>query len=266
MAPTSFTEMIVWIMAVVFLIGPGWLLAVRLFPDERPCWQIAVGGGIGIALLGLSTLVLSYLPVGLTRHSIIVAIVVLDGLLAVLLGWAPERILQRVSRLVSALQRRRQSGWKSYVWPAVALVTFLVFVLATPPLSQGSQESYTEFYIVDGLSDVPPWRRLLPASEPVGLTLAVVSHETTPESFQVHLITERATEIIPLGVLEPGGSLRAGIRIPSRTSAEQRYTLALYKGDSSVAYRTLHVWLRTPPGEFDAGNGPTQSLTRHGPR
>ena len=53
MAPTSadeyirITEMIVWTMAVVFLIGPGWLLAVRLFPDERLCWQITVGGGIG---------------------------------------------------------------------------------------------------------------------------------------------------------------------------------------------------------------------------
>jgi len=266
MALTSVTEMIVWTMAAVFLIGPGWLLAVWLFPDERPCWQIAVGGGMGIALLGLSALVLSYLPVGLTGRSVIGTIVVLDGLLALLLGRAPERILKRVSRLLAALRRGRQPDWKVYVSPAVAIVTFLVFVLVTPPLSQGAQESYTEFYIIDGLSDVPPWRRLLPASEPISLALAVVSHEMAPEPFQVHLITARETEIFPLGVLEPGANVVQSIRIPPRTSAEQRYTLALYKGDSSVAYRSLHLWIRAPAGEFDAGNGSTQSRTRHGPR
>lgn len=266
MVPTSVTEMIVWTMAAVFLLGPGWLLALRLFPDEPPHWQIAMGGGMGIALLGLSALVLSYLPVGLTRHSIIGATVVLDGLLALLLGRGLERIVQRVSRLLAAFRRGRQPDWKGYVSPAVALVTFLVCVLVTPPLSRGAQESFSEFYIVDGLSDVPPWRRLLPASEPISLTLAVVSHEAAPESFQVHLITEGETQIFPLGVLEPGANVVQSIYIPPRTSAEQRYTLALYKGDSSVAYRSLQLWLRAPAGEFDAGNGSTPFRTRLGLR
>ena len=266
MTPASLTETIAWSLATVFLTGPGWLLAVRLFPDERPGWQIAVGGGTGIALLGLSALVLSYLPVGLTPHSIIVTTVALDGLLALLLGRVPERFLRRMSNLLGTLKQGKPPTWKGYVPPALALMTFLVCVLVTPPSSQGAQESYSEFYIVDGLAGVPPWRRLLPASEPVSLTLAVVSHETAPASFQVWLITDRATEIIPLGVLEPGANVVQSIHIPPRTSAEQRYTLALYKGDSSVAYRTLHVWFRAPAGQFDAGAGSAQIWARHAPR
>jgi uncharacterized membrane protein len=247
----SITEAVIWSLALAYLVGPGWLLVVGLFPDERPAWQIAVGGGMGIALVGLTALGLSYLPAGITRTSTIIAIIVLNGLFAIVVGWAPERVFQRFSRLSSAVRSCRRPGWKNCVLAAFTFLIFSTFLLVMPSLSQENKESYTEFYIVDGLLEVPPWRRLVNATDPVSLTFAVVSHEKTAEVFQVYVTTEGETiQAIRLGVLEPGTNFRQSISIPARVRSAQQYALILCKDDSEISYRTLYFWLRTPPGAF----------------
>ncbi len=248
MALISTYETIIWMMALVYLFGPGWLWTFWFFPDEHPSWQIVVGSGIGIPLLGLIALSLSLLPWGITQDSVLLVSMALNGLCLIPLCIAPERAIQRLSQLFSSLGLDRKSGWKDYLTPVLTLLSLVAFLIVAPFLSRGDKESYTEFYIVDGLYKAPPWRRTIDADTPVSLTFAVVSREKAAESFQVHVVTEEETiQVIPLQALEPGESVELGIHIPPRANSEQSYTLVLYKGDLSIPYRTLHFWLRTPP-------------------
>jgi uncharacterized membrane protein len=251
----STREMTIWILSLAYLFGPGLLVTFWLFPDERPSWQIIVGGGVGIALIGLTALGLSFSPLGITQASVLVVGVALNGLFVIPFCGAPERVVQRWARLFKAFFSAGRSGkpdWqdhlRDYLTFAVALVSLFAFLVVALFLSRGDEKSYTEFYIVDGLAEAPLWRCLAAPSDLVSITFAVVSSEKTAESFQVHIMTEGETAwLFPLGVLEPGASVEQSISIPPPTESEQRYILDLYKGDSAMPYRTLYFWLQTLP-------------------
>jgi uncharacterized membrane protein len=260
MSSISAPEIIVWILALPLLFSPGWLLIFWLFPDERPSWQMAMGGGMSIALLGLIVLILSYLPLGITHDTIIIAIILLNGLLAILLWWAPNRVLPRLTRLVSDVGSGRGLAWRNDLAPASTVLILAVFLLVTPFLSPGQVESYTEFYIVDGLQEAPPWRRSTNVSDPVLLTLAVVSSEAAAAAFQIHvLVGEQIVEAIPLGLLEPGEGVQRGIIIPPRETPEQRVALLLYKDDSDTPYRSLFFWLHSPSESVGSSDNSSRS-------
>jgi uncharacterized membrane protein len=251
MSSVSVFELTIWILALAFLFSPGWLLIFWLFPNERPLWQIAVSSGTAVALLGVIALSLSYLPAGITRDSIAIVIVILNSLLAVLFWLGPERVIQRLSQLISGLGSLRKSGWKDSLPAALFVLIFITFLMFTLSLSQGRKESYTEFYISDGFLRAPPWRRHVEVSDVVPLTFAVASSENRAESCHVHVVAEgEPIEVIHLGVLQPGESVQRSISIPPRDSLKQLYLLELYKSDLKTPYRTLHFWLRTLPEEL----------------
>ncbi len=252
MSPVSVFEVFIWTLALTYSLSPGWCFIFWLFPDERPVWQIAMGGAMGIVLLGLMALGLSSLPLGITHEALVIAIVLLNGLLAILFLWAPQRVSKRLFQLLSILESRKRFDWKNHLPVAFALLALATFLIVTPSLTQGQKESYTEFYIVDGLLTTPPWRLPVNASGPVPLTFAIISHEQTFASFQVHVVTEGETiQVIRLGVLEPGATVEQSINLPPRVKSEQQYALILYKGDSNDPYRTLYFWLRMLPEQFD---------------
>jgi uncharacterized membrane protein len=256
----SAPEIIVWILALPLLFSPGWLLIFWLFPDERPSWQVAVGGGIGIVLLGLMVLILSYLPLGITHDTIVIAIVLLNGLLAILIWSAPNRVLSRLTRLVSDVRSGRELAWRNYLAPASTILVLTVFLLTTLSLNPRQRESYTEFYIVDGLQETPPWRRSTNVSDPVALTLAVVSSEQTATSFSIQVVIEEKTvEVISLGVLEPGEGIQRSITVPQPANREQRVELFLYKGNAESPYRSLFFWLPSPSEPLGPLENPSNS-------
>ena len=260
MSSISAPELIVWILALPLLFSPGWLLIFWLFPDERPSWQMAMGGGISIVLLGLIVLILSYLPLGITHGTIVIAIVLLNGLLAILIWSAPDRVLPRLTHLVSDVRLGRESAWRNYLAPASTILVLAVFLLTTLSLNPRQRESYTEFYIVDGLQEAPPWRRSTNASEPVPLTLAVVSSEQTATSFSIHVMTEeRTVEVISLGLLEPGEGIQRSITVPQPTNREQRVELFLYKDNVESPYRSLFFWLPSPSEPLNSLENPSRS-------
>lgn len=252
MSPISVFDVFIWTLALTYLLSPGWCFIFWLFPDERPMWQIAVGGAMGTVLLGLMVLGLSSLPLGITHDALVIAVVLLNGLLAILFLWAPQRVSERLFQLVSILESFKKFDWKGHVPVAFTLLALATFLIVTPSLTQGQKESYTEFYIVDGLLTTPPWRHPVNASDLVPLTFSVISHEQTSASFQVHVVTEGETiQVVSLGVLEPDTGVEQSISLPPRIKSEQRYALILYKGDSNDPYRTLYFWLRMSPQRFD---------------
>ncbi len=234
-------------LALAYFCGPAWLLTLWLFPDERPSWQIAVGSGMGISLLGLMALILSGLPVGITQMSIVVASIVLAQCLVLPFSLRPQRVQREVRRLIPIRQVVHRPAWKLYVSAGVGILSLSVFLVAIPIVSQRRTTGYTEFYIVEGLRGSPPWRSPMATSSPVSLTLSVVSREGKAEPFQIYLMTEGETiQVLDLGIIPPGANVQQTVTVPPRTRSEQQYAVVLYKTGADASYRTLHFWLRAP--------------------
>jgi uncharacterized membrane protein len=252
MSPAYVCDTVVSILVVVFMFSPGLLLTLCAFPDARPLWQIAMGAGFGIVLTGLSALGLSYLPVGITRHSVHLTIIVLNAPLAAWLWTVHRRRGVKSPGVWLTFMHCSKLDWKTCLPSALMFIILSMFVVVVPSLTHVRRESYTEFYIVDAYFDVPPWRRSVDASVLFPVTVAVVSSEKSAESFMVYVTTEgETTQVIHFGVLKPGETATHPIRIPPRVSRAQRYDLLLYKGESKTPYRTLYFWLRETPDQVD---------------
>jgi uncharacterized membrane protein len=252
MSPTYVCNTVGSILALVFVFSPGLLLTFCLFPDAHPLWQIAMGVGLGIVLTGLAALGLSYLPVGITRHSVHLVTIVLNASLAAWLWIVHRRGGLKLLDLWHTSRSCPKLVWKRYLPSALILIILSMFVVVAPSLTHVRRESYTEFYIVDAYFDVPPWRRSVDASVLFPVTVAVASSEKSAESFMVYVTTEgETTQVIHLGVLKPGETATHAIKISPRVSRAQRYDLLLYKGESKTPYRTLYFWLRETPDQVD---------------
>ncbi len=220
---------------VLWVFLPGFLLAIWLFPGERSLWHLSVGSGLGIALIGLIALALSYLPFGVTFLSVMTAAGVLSALFMACFWPALQVAFPPVSIRFG----------KRGALPAIgAVCVFLLFLAVVPAVAQARKESYTEFSIV-GAAEPLPWQRRVAAGEELGLTLAVASSEGAAESFEVRVTTEgKLLQVLDLGTLRPGESARLPIHLPPRERRAQRYDLALYKGGSQVPYRSLYFWVK----------------------
>ena len=227
---------ILFSLGMIFL--PAFLFVIFLFPRQHLLQKLALAGGFAILLNGIVVLILSHLPIGLRYHTFIIANLGLNIILMILL-WKTGFLTYRQLLYVPKQPDKR-------LLPLFAIISGVLFIIMALPLSQLQKESYTEFYIVEGFSDAPPWQRPVQISESVPLTLVVTSSERSAEEFEIRMIKdEEAIESLNLGKIAPGQSLNQLVVLPPRKNPTQRYDLVLYKGDMEAPYRILSIWLRT---------------------
>lgn len=226
-------------LGIIFL--PAFLLVVFLFPRQHLLRKLALAGGFAILLNGIVVLILSHLPIGLRYHTFIRANLGLNIILMILL-WKAELLTYRQVKGLFIAPNQPGKRW----FPLFAIISGILFIIIALSLSQLQKESYTEFYIVEGFSDAPPWQHPVQISESVPLTLVVTSSENREIDFEIKIIKgKEPIKSLNLGEIAPGQSLKKMIELPPRTNPTQRYDLVLYKGDVEAPYRTLSIWLRT---------------------
>jgi len=223
---------------ILLAFSPGLLLALLLFPDDRPAWQIAIGETLGLAILGSLAMVLSFLPFGngITFESIIISVSLLDALFSILLWKFRYTTLQNIWHF-------RPDTPTLY-----AGTIFLLFLMVIPFILEIRRESFSEFYIVDTYPTPWPWQRHVTLAEPISVTVAVVSHELQANHFSIELLTnETVIQTIDLGIIKAGKTVEQPIQIPPRTQSAQQFALRLYKNEITKPYRLLDFWLKTAP-------------------
>lgn len=226
-------------LGMIFL--PAFLFVIFIFPRQHLLRKLALAGGFAILLNGIVVLILSHLPIGLKYHTFIGANLGLNLILMILL-WKADLLTYRQVKGLFIAPYQQDKRW----FPLFAIISGVLFIIIALSLSQLQKESYTEFYIVEGFSDAPPWQGPVQISESVPLTLVVTSIENRVESFEIILTKDdEPIESLNLGKLAPGQSVKQLVELPLRTKPTQRYNLVLYKGDVEAPYRTLSIWLRT---------------------
>jgi hypothetical protein len=243
MSITFISELFVPILATALVFGPGLLLAVMFFPGQSKSWQISLGMGLAVVIIGWLGLLLSLLPVGVTFLSIVIGLLMIGGGEAIFFWAVRRRGLRNSSDLFPILRDIRREN----VLSLLVFIGFLMTLIVGLPLAQkNNEQGYTEFFLAEGFLKNPPWRRAFNATDTVSLTFVVKSNEKAAESFEVHVVTEgEISQVFKLGILYPGHIVKQSIKIVPLSGSMRRYDLVLYKGRSTMPYRSLHFWLQT---------------------
>jgi len=219
---------------------PGLLLALLLFPLDEFGWQLGVGVGLSLVILGTIALFLSLIPFGngITFLSLVVTLISLNSLFTVMLWRWRWKIIKKLFQFAPENTR---------VNIAIAII-FLPFLVVIPFLLQIKRESFSEFYIVDSYPTPWPWQRHVALTEPISVTVVVVSHELQANHFSIKLLTnEMVIQTFNLGTIEAGKTLEQLVYIPPRTQSAQQFALRLYKDEITKPYRLLDFWLKATP-------------------
>jgi uncharacterized membrane protein/LysM repeat protein len=238
---------------VFVLFLPGYVLVAALYPrkdDLDLVERLALSLGLSIAVVPLIGLGLNYSPWGI-RLNPILAFVTLFIVLAA--GVAMYRRLM----LPSAEAMGIPVNLALPKWPRLRMVDRLLgllLVLALAGLGVGAyflatssagSEEFTEFYVLGPSGKAEGYPRTVDIGDKFTLILGIVNHESEEASYQVQAKmagrpvvrlgglqlanNEKWESPLTLTATQPGGNLKV--------------EFVLYKGDSSVPYRTLHLWL-----------------------
>ena len=242
------------ILGVIFLlIFPGYTLTAALFPKKNNITGVeraALTLVLSFAVVSLAGLALNYTPWGirLTPIYIVVAAIILitSGIALLRRMGIPE-----ADRFVLHV-KLRMPKWYSvsrldrilYVGLAVAIIgaiTTMVYVIAEPK----AEEAFTNFYILGPEGKMENYPQELTLGEQVEVTLGIENHEHQDVSYKV-TVTLDGVEMQVIGSLKliDGEKWQNEVTLnPEKVGNNQKVEFQLYKGDETVPYLALHLWL-----------------------
>lgn len=227
---------------LALLIIPGLLLAQILFHSEHPSWKLAVSGVLSLVLAGWIALILGFLPSGITVYSVVTALILLISAEVFYLQKSRHLNIGIVVSFLNKSKERRSTT----LFPLLILALFLILLQVGLPIAQSlNNPGFVEFYLMEGFTNDPLWRRVFKPSETINFNVIVKSHEKIDNSYDIQLMTQgKSLQVIRLGILKPGQQIQQQITLPLESEPIQRYDLYLYRGKSTIPYRSLHFWIK----------------------
>jgi uncharacterized membrane protein len=242
------------ILGVIFLlIFPGYTLMAALFPGKKSMTYIERAGltfVLSFALVALIGLVLNYTPWGVrltpVTLSMTIIILILSGI-----AFVRRRNLSESKRFIPQINIR-MPGWRNtsrfekvlsigMVVVLLGAIYMLVYLVTQPMTGQ----AFTEFYIVSpkAILENNPYELIL--KDQLEITLAIENHENTNTSYNLVVTFDgKETQTIGPKVLTDEEKWSDQITLsPSKVGDNQKVEFLLYKGEESVPYLTLRLWL-----------------------
>jgi len=236
---------------VLFL--PGYVLVAALYPrkgDLELVERLALSLGLSIAVVPLISLGLNYSPWGIRLNptlAFVTLFIVLAAGVAMCrrltlpsdeaMGIPPNLALPKWSRVRLA---------DRLLWPllVLALVGLGVGTYFLARSSTGSEE-LTQFYVLGPSGKAEEYPRTVDVGDKFTLILGVVNHEGEEASYQVQA-TMAGRLVVSLDSLQLANNEKwesPVVLTPTQPGSNLKVEFVLYKGDSGVPYRTLHLWL-----------------------
>ncbi|KAA3663863.1 MAG: DUF1616 domain-containing protein [Chloroflexi bacterium] len=232
-------DVVVTMGSFLFVMIPGMLIATALFKNKVLLWRLAVGNVLSFLLLGWGILVLNFLEINIGYVSIVVTSLIYIAIASLFL-WQSGSV-QRSGNFSAIVSRLK----KTLGFPALILLLFITTVIVILPMAQAHNKvGFTEFYLAEGMEPMPPWREKYGVDEAVTITAVIANNENSSQSYTMHVVTkENVLQIVELGLLQPGDTVKQQIILPPRNAMEQQFQILLFKGDSQEPYRILSFWL-----------------------
>jgi uncharacterized membrane protein len=236
---------------VLFL--PGYVLVAALYPrrgDLELVERLALSLGLSIAVVPLIGLGLNYSPWGI-RLNPILAFVTLFIVLAAGVA-ACRRLTLPFDEAMGIPLNLALPKWSRVrladrlLWPllVLALVGLGIGTYFLASSSTGSEE-LTQFYVLGPNGKAEGYPRTVNVGDKFTLILGIVNHEGEEASYQVQ--TKMAGRlVVRLDSLQLANNEkweRPLVLTATQPGSNLKVEFVLYKGDSDVPYRTLHLWL-----------------------
>lgn len=269
---------------VFVLFLPGYVLVAALYPrkdDLDLVERLALSLGLSIAVVPLIGLGLNYSPWGI-RLNPILAFVTLFIVLAA--GVAMYRRLMLpsdeamgipVNLALSKWPRGRLADRLLGLLLVLALAGLGIGAYFLATSSTGSEE-FTEFYVLGPGGKTEGYPRTVDVGDKFTLILGIVNHEGEEASYRLQVTTagQLAASLDSLHLANNEKWERPLTLTATQPGSNQKVEFVLYKGDSGVPYRTLHLWLDiegSPPeavateAPSDAEAAPSPTATPQSP-
>jgi uncharacterized membrane protein len=242
------------ILGVIFLlIFPGYTLTAALFPSKnslRGVERAALTFVLSFALVSLAGLALNYTPWGIRLTPIFVAvaiIIVLASGIALLRRMnlpEAERFTLRINIRMPKWCSTSRFDRVLYIGLTVvviAAISTLAYVIVRPK----AQEAFTNFYILGPEGMMENYPQELTLGEQAVVTLGIENHENQPTNYNITVLFdgEEIQTIDSIALADEGKWSDEVALIPSRVGDNQKVEFLLYKGEESVPYLALHLWL-----------------------
>jgi len=238
---------------VFVLFLPGYVLVAALYPrkdDLDLVERLALSLGLSIAVVPLIGLGLNYSPWGIRLNPILAFLtlfIVLAASVAMyrrLMLPVGEAMAIPLDLLLPKLQRLRLADRLLGLLLVLALAALGVGAYFLATSSAGSEE-FTEFYVLGPDGKAEGYPRTVDIGDKFTLILGIVNHEGEEASYQVQA-KMAGRLVVSLDSLQLANNEkweRPTILTATQPGNNQKVEFVLYKGDSSVPYRTLHLWL-----------------------
>ena len=258
------------LLALVFvLFAPGYALLALLHPRAESMelsHRLALSFALSLAIVPLLTLVLNYVPGGITLTSSVVAVAMFEvacgstalvrraGLApgdaftsriepppAAYTGSAGPRNAPRARRAAVALAVATGAG-AATIGAAVLLGVFARGVGTAP-------ERFTEFYLLGPSGVAREYPRDATVGQPVRLVVGLANEEGRAHSYRVEARQgDRVLGSIAHDSLAHGARSEVPIEFaPVEAGSARRVEFALYRDADSAPLRTLHILLDVAP-------------------
>ncbi|MCJ7810827.1 MAG: DUF1616 domain-containing protein [Dehalococcoidia bacterium] len=236
---------------VLFL--PGYVLVAALYPrkgDLELVERLALSLGLSIAVVPLIGLGLNYSPWGIrlnpTLAFVTLFIVLAAGVAAYRRLTLPSDQAMGIPLNLALPKWSRVRLADRLLWPllVLALVGLGVGTYFLASSSTGSEE-LTQFYVLGPSGKAEEYPRTVDAGDKFTLILGVVNHEGEEASYQVQA-KMAGRLVVSLDSLQLANNEKwesPVVLTATQPGSNLKVEFVLYKGDSGVPYRTLHLWL-----------------------
>lgn len=237
------------------LFVPGYSLTTALFPRRTQLDTLArltFSIGLSVALLPLIGLALNVTPWGIRLYPVLVGVSVFS-LIASATAWYRRRHLLTEER--SAMSFHLNFGqWAK--WKPVDRLLSVVLVLAVlgavgvivyNVLNPRSPEYFTEFYMLGITGKAESYVRDVTVNKPVDVTVGIVSHENTQNSYQIGITIggNQVDEVGPI-ILDSGQKWEDKVEFtPTKVGDSQKVEFYLYLNQETTPYldNPLRLWV-----------------------
>ncbi|HEX5415070.1 MAG TPA: DUF1616 domain-containing protein [Chloroflexota bacterium] len=236
------------------LYVPGYVLVALLFPradDLDGPERAALSFALSWAVIPPLALLLDKLPWGLRLWPMVLSLAVFTVAGAAGAGLRRAR-LPREERAAGAARNSLNAWWAARSGKArlgvcalaigfVALTTSALVFAVFP----GQEDRATAFYLLGPQGLAEDYPRTARVGQPVTVTVGIANDEASQTAFRV----EAREDGRPIGeagpiAVEPGAVAERPFRFtPASADPDDEVTFTLYRGQETIPYRTLRLWL-----------------------
>ena len=233
------------------LFFPGYTLIAALYPrreDLSGAERIALSLGSSLAIVSLIGLGLNFVPWGIRLGPILISLASFTAICSLLAAEARRRLppAERFAIEIGFLFGQLHTlSWGQAAVAGVVITALALVGWGLHAASSRTEETFTEFYVLNGLEKAAAYPEWIPAGKSADIILGIINRELRRAKYTIMIQAgnQVVTTLGPL-TLDAGQKWERNVQVSlAKPGTHQEIAFLLYKDGDPVPYRRLHLWV-----------------------